>query len=160
MPQDTAPALDTVRKNGDVRMHLDFELFRGVSVQLHDLEKANKLVDELAALPSIKRWWPVTLHNVPDAQVHWAGNPDREKILQARDNSTLTNNFSPHFMTQIDKLHAKGYTGKGVHVAVIDTGVSLSVVAGNSRIFQRAPLQLFRQCRFGMLHHANSIPPD
>ncbi|KID75029.1 Minor extracellular protease vpr [Metarhizium brunneum] len=121
--QDTAPALDTVRKNGDVRMDLDFELFRGISVQLHDLEKANKLVDELAALPSIKRWWPVTLHNVPDAQVHWAGNPDREKILQARDNSTVTNNFSPHFMTQIDKLHAKGYTGKGVHVAIIDTGI-------------------------------------
>ncbi|KAK9437898.1 subtilisin-like protease [Metarhizium brunneum] len=81
--QDTAPALDTVRKNGDVRMDLDFELFRGISVQLYDLEKANKLVDELAALPSIKRWWPVTLHN----------------------------------------LHAKGYTGKGVHVAVIDTGI-------------------------------------
>ncbi|KAG8411952.1 hypothetical protein J3459_016143 [Metarhizium acridum] len=121
--QDTAPALASVRKNGDVRMGLDYELFRGVSVQLHDLEKANKIVDELAALPSIKRWWPVTLHNIPDAQVHWMGNPDGEKILQARDNSTLTNNFSPHFMTQIDKLHAKGYTGKGVHVAVIDTGI-------------------------------------
>ncbi|GJN68090.1 hypothetical protein PLICBS_002133 [Purpureocillium lilacinum] len=31
--------------------------------------------------------------------------------------------FSPHVMTQVDKLHAKGITGKGVKVAILDTGV-------------------------------------
>ncbi|KHN97584.1 subtilisin-like protease [Metarhizium album ARSEF 1941] len=104
-------------------MDLDFELFRGVSVQLHDLNNANNTVEELAALPGIKRHWPITLNHVPDAQIHWTGSSDGGNYLQARDGSMATGNFSPHVMTQIDRLHAKGYTGKGVHIAVIDTGI-------------------------------------
>jgi hypothetical protein len=104
-------------------MHLGYDLFDGVSVQLHDVEKANEVVNRLAALPAIKRWWPVTSHDVPDVEVHWTGNPDGGDDLRSRDNPT-TDNDSTHIMTQIDKLHAKGHVGKGVRVAVIDTGVS------------------------------------
>jgi hypothetical protein len=32
-------------------------------------------------------------------------------------------------MTQVDKLRAEGYTGKGIKIAVIDTGVSLDLSA-------------------------------
>lgn len=114
----------SVRKNGEVRMDLNFELFKGVSVQLNDVEKADDVVSKLAALPAIKRWWPVTLHNIPDVEVHWTGNPEGGNTLITRDNST-SDALSPHIMTQVDKLHAKGYTGKGINVAVIDTGVSI-----------------------------------
>ena len=31
--------------------------------------------------------------------------------------------FSPHILAEIDKVHAKGITGKGVKVAIIDSGV-------------------------------------
>lgn len=31
--------------------------------------------------------------------------------------------FAPHVMTQIDQLHKAGYTGKGVRIGIIDTGV-------------------------------------
>lgn len=39
-------------------------------------------------------------------------------------NAYANNTFSPHVMVQADKLHAKGITGKGIKIAVIDTGVS------------------------------------
>lgn len=35
--------------------------------------------------------------------------------------------FTPHVMTQVDMLRADGITGKGVKIAVIDTGVSLAL---------------------------------
>lgn len=32
--------------------------------------------------------------------------------------------YSPHVMTQVDRLRNKGFVGKGIKVAVVDTGVS------------------------------------
>ena len=44
----------------------------------------------------------------------------REHIQKrAADDPTL----STHAMTGVDKLHEEGYTGSGIKVAVIDTGV-------------------------------------
>ncbi|GAB0134139.1 subtilisin-like protease [Epichloe bromicola] len=120
--QDKVAALDSVKKNGDVRMNLDFELFSGVSVQLHDVENSDMVVNKLAALPAVKSVWPVSLHKIPEPEIHWTGNPSGNHDLVSRDDPT-TDVFSPHVMTQIDKLRAKGYTGKGVHLAVIDTGI-------------------------------------
>jgi subtilisin family serine protease len=61
--------------------------------------------------------------------VHRRGNStdaavDVQGTLRKRQctNSTIGN--GPHVMTQVDRLHAKGITGKGVKIAVIDSGVS------------------------------------
>ncbi|GAO15282.1 uncharacterized protein UV8b_04903 [Ustilaginoidea virens] len=120
--QDKAPVLETVKKHGELRMNLDFELFKGVSVQLNDAQNSDVIVDKISSLPAVKNVWPVSLQSLPKTVVHWAANPHGEKSLVSRDNSTA-DTFSPHVMTQIDKLRAKGFTGKGVHVAVIDTGI-------------------------------------
>lgn len=32
--------------------------------------------------------------------------------------------FSPHVMTQVDRLRSQGVVGEGIKVAVVDTGVS------------------------------------
>ena len=37
--------------------------------------------------------------------------------------STSPDIFSMHVMTGVDKLHAQGYNGDGVNIAIIDTGV-------------------------------------
>lgn len=37
--------------------------------------------------------------------------------------------MSPHVMSGIDKLQAQGYTGKGVKIAVIDSGVDYNLPA-------------------------------
>ncbi|KAG8937483.1 hypothetical protein FRC00_005015 [Tulasnella sp. 408] len=38
-------------------------------------------------------------------------------------NAHTLDSFAPHVMTGVDKLHAEGIFGKGIRVAVIDTGV-------------------------------------
>lgn len=54
----------------------------------------------------------------------WSGNPTRSSdALEKRANNSITT-YSTHIMTQVDKLRAKGITGKGARIAVIDSGVS------------------------------------
>lgn len=79
----------------------------------------------LLSNPAIKNVWPKTIVSIPNTQVGRAG-PTSPTHLVARDlqgNQT----YSPHAMTQVDKLHEKGITGKGVKIAVVDCGVSITV---------------------------------
>lgn len=84
---------------------------------------------QLASLPAVKNIWPVRLWDRPEFDVRRHDNStdtaaDVQGTLRKRHcaNSTLGN--GPHVMTQVDRLHAKGITGKGVKIAVIDSGVS------------------------------------
>lgn len=106
-------------------MVLDYKLFMGVSVQLKDVENAETKASEIASLSAVKNVWPVERYGIPEDELKWAGNPTRGNgLLSKRANETATTH-APHVMTQVDKLRAKGITGKGVKVAVIDSGVSL-----------------------------------
>lgn len=51
--------------------------------------------------------------------------PYANKVTLASHPSTrqLSDTFSTHIMTGVDRLHAEGIDGKGVHIAIIDTGV-------------------------------------
>lgn len=101
-------------------MNLKYELFNGVSLQLHDVKSAEQTAITIAAMPSVKNVWPVE---------RLAPLETRAQIVPAPANDTESNKvkFSPHYMphvmTQVDKLHARGITGRGVKVAVIDTGI-------------------------------------
>lgn len=116
--------MGSMSSEGETRMTFDYKLFKGVSVKLHDVEKAEEKAIKLASTPAIKNMWPVEVYSVPKTKVLWTGTPETDGAgaLQKRANSSDT--FSPHVMTQVDKLRAKGYTGKGIKIAVIDTGVS------------------------------------
>lgn len=46
-----------------------------------------------------------------------------KRATTAKKNAYATDNFSPHKMTGVDKMHKAGYLGKGVRIAVVDTGV-------------------------------------
>ena len=108
-------------------MKLDYDLFKGVSVQLHDIKKADEKASKLAAMPAVKAVYPVQLFKMPSPKIEWiAQNTTHTKgsgLLSSRADDKV-DTYSPHVMTQIDKLRAKGITGKGVKVAVVDTGVS------------------------------------
>lgn len=109
---------------GKARMSLDYKLFKGVSVQLDDLENAKEKASNMAGSRAIKNMWPVEIYDLPKSNMAWAGTPSKSpKSLFNRDDSS-EDGYSTHVMTQIDKLHAEGYTGQGVKIAVIDTGVS------------------------------------
>ncbi|KFA47278.1 hypothetical protein S40293_10279 [Stachybotrys chartarum IBT 40293] len=127
----------------ETRLDLDFELFRGVSIQLSDVETAEEQALQLASLPAVKNIWPVKTYGLPEPVVK------QSRAAGARDSGSASNRFSahkrapvksflerrqasgngtslansPHTMTQVDKLHAQGITGEGITIAVIDTGI-------------------------------------
>ncbi|KAH6606996.1 hypothetical protein Trco_006149 [Trichoderma cornu-damae] len=121
--QDTAEFYNQLDGEGSTRIKLNYKLFKGVSVQLTDLSNHEDKALKMAQLPAVKNMWPVTLIQAPNPKVEWVAG-GASPALESRDVSpTDPSNFPPHQMVQIDQLQAKGYTGKGIKVAVIDTGI-------------------------------------
>lgn len=112
---------------GKTRIKYNYKLFKGASIQLNDIDNAEDISAEMALMPGIKKKWPVQVFSLPKPEVHWTGTPGMEytavqkEDLQERDLSNDT--YTPHVMTQIDKLRDEGVTGKGLKVALVDTGV-------------------------------------
>lgn len=107
-------------------MHLNHKLFKGVSVQLHDSETAHETAKKLASIASVKRSWPIRMHTFPKYEgVTQVGDISAQNAngIKRRDNVTSPDTFTPHLLTQVDKLHALGITGKGVKIAIVDSGV-------------------------------------
>lgn len=85
-------------------------------------DRADSRAFSIASTATVKNVWPVREHSRPNVTVHSSGKPGPEDLEMRQDNGSDT--FGPHVMTQVDKLRAEGYTGKGVKIALIDTGVS------------------------------------
>lgn len=110
----------------------DETIFSGLSLTLES-------DDDLAALSAIDNVagiWPVTLVKRPSAVTKQI--PQSKNVLRLRDAMSVpvnATNYSipyitgdidvnrPHAMSGVNKLHAAGIKGKGVKIAVIDTGV-------------------------------------
>ena len=125
--KDTARIYSDVKTQGKVRMEFDYKLFKGVSVQMNDVDKAEESIMRMASSSAVKNVWPVMLYSPASPVVDWSSHADfKSPLLHKRqsDGNETTDGFAPHVMTQIDKLHAKGIKGKGIKIAVIDTGVS------------------------------------
>lgn len=69
----------------------------------------------IANLDLISKIWPVTVYSRPV--------PIIKSIIKLSDLVNNTDIFAPHVMGGVDKLHAEGYNGQGIRVAVIDSGV-------------------------------------
>jgi subtilisin family serine protease len=118
--EDNSDFLNTLDEEGTMRMNLNYTLFKGASVQLRDLENADKIAARMAELPSVRNVWPLENFPVARSKPHWVSDgsaPAYKK--QKRDQTTL----STHIMTQVDRLRAEGFTGQGVRVGLVDSGV-------------------------------------
>ncbi|KAH7094934.1 serine-type endopeptidase-like protein [Paraphoma chrysanthemicola] len=108
------PVADTVKT-------FDYSLFKGATIQFKNDEAAALAVAELRALDSVKNIWPNRLHERPEF------NPTRVVTSVASalrvKRQAINDTFSPHLETQVDKLHAEGITGKGVTIAIVDSGI-------------------------------------
>lgn len=102
----------------------DSTIFKGVSLKFHNVDTADKDAADLLSLPSVKAAWPISLYSLPDDEVIWTGTPESSTVARRQDTNTTADTFSPHVMTQVDKLRAEGIVGAGIKIAVIDTGVS------------------------------------
>jgi subtilisin family serine protease len=118
--------LDDAGEKYEHRMDLSYDLFKGVSFKLDNLASEQEVAKQIAAMPEIKQMWPVREYPIPNDKVHWTGNSNTAASAfntinkrQSSDNDT----FSPHVMTQVDKLRARGIRGAGIKVAIVDTGI-------------------------------------
>lgn len=120
---DVSALHDGIETHGTVRMHLDYKLFKGVSVQLHDVRNAHTRAMAMAsaAAPAVKNVWPISIFKHPGGDVQVLSNPSGPVLVNDTDDQDDI--WSPHRMTQVDKLKAEGITGKGINIAVIDTGI-------------------------------------
>lgn len=112
-----------IKDDGDVRVELDYKLFKGASVQFNDLKSAPEAADKIASLPSVKRVWPVRVYGLPVIEGQQAGKSSPVNLggLSARDDKDT---YSTHVQTQIDKMHNMGIKGtKDTKVAILDTGI-------------------------------------
>ncbi|KAM0272171.1 hypothetical protein ACHAQH_008849 [Verticillium albo-atrum] len=128
---DASSLFDELRADGlDVQpsMDLKFRLFNGVSFRVDspDSAGADALTAKIAAKGAVKALWPVRGIRFPKldpANVARNGSAPASAHASRRRALADADGFSPHVMTQVDKLRAEGFTGKGLHIGVVDTGV-------------------------------------
>ncbi|KAI0161371.1 peptidase S8/S53 domain-containing protein [Xylariaceae sp. FL1272] len=122
---DPAEFFDLVGSMADMRMSYDHSLFKGASIQFHNVDKAEEAVSKLMDLKAVKNMWPNRIYSLPKDKIVWTGKASAAKKTEATKKraTNTTDTFTPHVMTQVDKLRAKGYVGSGIKVGVIDSGV-------------------------------------
>ncbi|OLN86641.1 Minor extracellular protease vpr 4, partial [Colletotrichum chlorophyti] len=109
--------------HANTRLNLTFSLFKGVSIQFHDVNTAEEKVTALKQYASVKAAYPVRAINGPSQQKRlWEAQPSRDPFVLRRQEENK-DAYSTHIMTQVDKLRAKGITGKGIKIGVIDSGI-------------------------------------
>lgn len=117
-------------------MRSDFRsnVFNGASIEFSDHKKAEKVMTKMkfAKGNRIKNVWPVKKYSLPDDIIHATGPLSGAHLagpaLARRDGK---DEFTPHVMTQVNKLRDAGFTGKGIKLAIVDTGVSLALSAAD-----------------------------
>lgn len=99
------------------RMGLNYSLFQGASFRINDIARENNHASRIAAMPTVKQMWPLRNYSIPDIQrknvmfnvngtvtsIEDASNPEA-------DAASRKDTYSPHVMTQVDRLRAKGST--------------------------------------------------
>lgn len=95
---------------GSVVKTFDSDVFVGLSVETDDADNIDRLVRDGRGLAA--RSWPVGRVEVAPVQPSLAFGDD-----------AAATNWSVHYSTGVDGLHEQGVFGKGVRIAVIDSGV-------------------------------------
>lgn len=119
-------AIDTVK-----RKDLKYKLFNGASFDIkgNTKEEVERAVERISGHSKVKKIWPVRKVMLPDDKVTSIGfgsagpfNVLQNGALMKRQSET-NNTYNLHMQTQVAKLHAEGFTGKGMKIALIDSGI-------------------------------------
>ncbi|KAF4820075.1 Minor extracellular protease vpr [Colletotrichum siamense] len=129
---DSAGLLDELRSDGlsvVPRLDLKYRLFNGASIRVEDDEEPHVTAGKIAGKLSVKGVWPVRKIQMPKpnpSSVGRNGTATGEALLRSiknRREEAAKDTYSTHVMTQVDKLREAGFTGKGIKVGIVDTGV-------------------------------------
>jgi subtilisin family serine protease len=132
---DTSAFYTHIEGSALTRRNLTYSLFKGASIQFNDATFSASSAKSVAKLPGVKNVFPVRRYGIPKPRVQWTANIGasydhrRRKRASKKDDdeeADYDDVFSTHVMTGVDRLHKEGLDGKGVKVAVIDTGIDYS----------------------------------
>lgn len=110
----------------DPRLDLSHSLFKGCSFRLKNTsdDHASVAANKISEMSKVRKVWPVRQRRLPNSKVIATSDGRATGLNLGRQNGVSINDtFSPHVMTQVDKLRAQGITGAGIRIGVIDTGV-------------------------------------
>ncbi|KAI6344746.1 hypothetical protein MCOR25_011070 [Pyricularia grisea] len=119
-------AIDTVK-----RKDLKYKLFNGASFDIkgNSKEEVERAVERISGHSKVKKIWPVRKVTLPDDKFTSIGFGSKGSFDVLQDGAVLkrqskaNNTYNLHMQTQVDRLHAEGFTGKGIKIALIDSGV-------------------------------------
>lgn len=109
-------------------MDLSFRFFKGVSFLVKATSSSSQrngadIVAQIMANDQVASIWPVRSSKSQKPETRFPVNYTDTASPRLKRQNQDERPFSPHVLTQIDKLHAEGITGKGIQVAIIDSGV-------------------------------------
>ncbi|OTA91923.1 hypothetical protein M434DRAFT_388169 [Hypoxylon sp. CO27-5] len=110
----------------DPRLDLSHSLFKGCSFRLKNTsnDHVDAVTKKISEMSKVRKVWPVRRRRIPNSKVISTSDGKATSLnLEKRDGIPINDTFSPHVMTQVDKLRAQGITGAGIRIGVIDTGV-------------------------------------
>ncbi|KAB5590081.1 Minor extracellular protease vpr [Ceratobasidium theobromae] len=113
-----------------VRAEYTSEILTGVAIQLGSSADLPKLA-EVASVQSI---FPITRVPGPPSPIIRVLGPQSMEKGGPVNTAMGKDYFPPHIMTGVDKAHAENYTGAGVTVGIIDSGLDYTHVLFGGKI--------------------------
>ncbi|KAJ3521240.1 hypothetical protein NMY22_g12392 [Coprinellus aureogranulatus] len=86
--------------------------FVGASLTITSTSDASALDD----IPGLQNVYPVTTFKIPVLD-------DTHIVTEPGDPRALPSTVSSHVITGVDRVHARGFFGKGIKIAIIDSGI-------------------------------------
>ncbi|EGX93531.1 subtilisin, putative [Cordyceps militaris CM01] len=120
---------------GTIRHNYTTDTFLGLSAELGSDEKFDDFSADMKTRSGIKNMWPIATVTLPEE-----ATTEMEEVKESLDRrvrgsrgmkARAPETKAPwnHLMTQVDKLHAEGYSGKGIKIGIVDTGVNYNIKA-------------------------------
>ncbi|KAI1933480.1 hypothetical protein LOZ66_006381 [Ophidiomyces ophidiicola] len=102
------------------RFEYSSSIYRGLSFVLDDKNNAEAAVAKISALPAVKNISPVHVYTATASKLE-----PRPFIPHSRSKRSSEQYVEEpwHKITGVDRLRKQGYTGKGIKVAVMDSGI-------------------------------------